>query len=62
MSPPREEFTVKEYAEREQVHEQTVRRWIVKGAVTVRKTPGGGVRIVSDAPRPASRAHDDPRR
>jgi hypothetical protein len=39
------ELKVKEYAEREQVDERTVWRWIAKGAVTVRRTPGGGVRI-----------------
>ena len=40
------EYTVKAYARREQVAERTVRRWIEKGAVAVRRTPGGGVRIV----------------
>lgn len=40
------EFTVKEYAAKERVHEQTVRLWIRKGAVSVRRTPGGGIRIV----------------
>ena len=40
-----DEFTVKEYAARERVDERTVRRWIVKGAVNVRRTPGGGIRI-----------------
>lgn len=39
------ELTVKEYASRERVAERTVRRWIDKGAVDVRRTPGGGVRI-----------------
>ena len=39
------EFTVKQFAQKEQVDERTVRRWIVKGAVDVRRTPGGGVRI-----------------
>jgi excisionase family DNA binding protein len=39
------ELTVKEYAERERVEERTVRRWIEKGAVEVRRTPGGGIRI-----------------
>ena len=49
----RVELTVKEYARQEQVDERTVRRWIVKGAVRVRKTPGGGVRILEtvDVPR-----------
>lgn len=40
------EFTVKEYAHRERVDERTVRRWVAKGAVVYRKTPGGGVRII----------------
>lgn len=40
------ELTVKQYAADEQVTEKTVRRWIDKGAVEVRRTPGGGVRIV----------------
>lgn len=39
------ELTIKEFAAQERVHEQTVRRWIAKGAVEVRRTPGGGVRI-----------------
>lgn len=39
------ELTVKEFAARERVDERTVRRWIVKGALPVRRTPGGGVRI-----------------
>lgn len=40
------EFTVREYAKIEQVDERTVRRWIAKGAVQVRRTPSGGIRIV----------------
>lgn len=40
------ELTVKELAARERVDERTVRRWIDKGAVQVRRTPGGGIRIV----------------
>lgn len=40
------ELTVKELAHRERVNERTVRRWIDKGAVDVRRTPGGGIRIV----------------
>ena len=39
------ELTVKEYASTERVTEVTVRRWIAKGAVEVRRTPGGGIRI-----------------
>jgi excisionase family DNA binding protein len=42
------ELTVKEYAAVERVAERTVRRWIEKGAVEVRRTPGGGVRITPD--------------
>lgn len=45
MSTRIHEFTVKEYARQERVDERTVRRWIAKGAVEVRRTPGGGVRI-----------------
>lgn len=40
------EYTVKRYAEKEQVSERTVRRWIEKGAVQFRKTAGVGVRII----------------
>lgn len=40
------EFKVSEYAERERVTTRTVWLWISKGAVPVRRTPGGGVRIV----------------
>lgn len=42
------ELTVKEYAAAERVHERTVRRWVEKGAIPVRRTPGGGVRIQAD--------------
>ena len=41
------ELTVKEFAEKERVDERTVRRWVEKGAVDVRRTPGGGVRILA---------------
>lgn len=40
------EYTVKEFAAKERVTVRTVRHWIVKGAVEVRRTPGGGVRII----------------
>ncbi len=40
------DLTVKELAAREDVHVMTVYRWIAKGAVEVRRTPGGGIRIV----------------
>lgn len=39
------ELTIKEFAAVERVDERTVRRWIAKGAVEVRRTPGGGIRI-----------------
>lgn len=39
------ELTVKEFAAVERVDERTVRRWISKGAVETRRTPGGGIRI-----------------
>ena len=39
------ELTVKEYAERERVTPRTVYRWIDKGAIDSRKTPGGEIRI-----------------
>lgn len=44
------EYTVKEYAHAERVTPRTVWRWIDKGAVPVRRTPGGGVRILRQAP------------
>jgi excisionase family DNA binding protein len=43
----RAEWTVKEYAEVEGVTERTVWSWIAKGAISVRRTPGGRVRIPS---------------
>ena len=52
------EFTVKEFAAKERVDERTVRRWIDKGAVDVRRTPGGGVRILE----PVSMAKTDNKR
>jgi len=39
------ELTVKEYARHEQVTTRTVWTWISKGAVPVRRTPGGSVRV-----------------
>lgn len=44
------ECTVKELARREQVSERTVRRWIDKQALDVRRTPGGGIRIIERRP------------
>jgi len=43
--PPRPELKVKEYAALERVAEKTVRRWIDKGVIDARRTPGGGLRI-----------------
>lgn len=40
------ELTIKEFAALERVDERTVRRWIAKGAVEARRTPGGGVRVI----------------
>lgn len=41
------EYTVKQFAKREQVTERTVRNWIGKGAVDVRRTAGGRlIRII----------------
>lgn len=42
------EMTVKEYAHAERVTVRTVKHWIAKGAVQVRRTPGGGIRIHRD--------------
>ncbi len=39
------DYTVKQFALKEQVDPRTVRRWIEKGAVQVRRTPSGGIRI-----------------
>lgn len=45
------ELTVKEMAARERVHEDTVYRWIAKGAVAVKRTSGGhGIRVIVDTP------------
>lgn len=41
----RSEWTVSQYAEHEQVDRKTVLRWIAKGALIVRRTPGGHFRI-----------------
>lgn len=39
------EWTVTEYARVEKVDPRTVKRWIAKGALNVRRTPGGHLRI-----------------
>lgn len=44
------ELKVKEYAAAERVTTRTVWHWIAKGAVSVRRTPGGGVRILTKSP------------
>lgn len=46
MMDEEQEFKVGAFAEKEGVTERTVRTWIQKGAVRVRRTPGGGVRIL----------------
>ena len=61
------DLTVKEFAAQERVAERTVRRWIEKGAVDARRTPGGGIRIaerrqdvssaVADRTKAATRGH-----
>jgi excisionase family DNA binding protein len=43
--PESDEFTVRQFAKREQVSERTVRRWIEKDALIARKTAGGQYRI-----------------
>lgn len=42
----RTELTVKEFAAHERVTERTVRTWVSKGAVPIRRTPGGYIRIL----------------
>lgn len=44
-TPAVHELTVKEYAQHERVTTRTVWTWISKGAVPVRRTPGGSVRV-----------------
>lgn len=39
------EYTVKEFAQRERVTQRTVYNWMAKGAVDFRRTPGGRIRI-----------------
>lgn len=43
------ELTAKEYAAVERVSVSTVWRWVAKGAVPVRRTPGGHLRIIQVA-------------
>ena len=49
------DLTVKEYAAKERVAERTVRRWIEKGAVDARRTPGGGIRIADPRSLPMTK-------
>jgi excisionase family DNA binding protein len=51
------ELTVKEYAKQERVTQQTVWRWIAKGALPIRRTPGGRLRVVILTTK-ATEAHD----
>jgi hypothetical protein len=46
-APQRNGWTVKEYAVIEGVTERTVWNWIAKGAVDTRRTPSGGVRVLT---------------
>ena len=48
------ELKIKEFAARERVNERTVRRWIARGAIEARRTPGGGVRIAVEPVEPTS--------
>lgn len=48
------ELTVKEFAERERVTERTVHKWIEKGAIPIRRTPGGGIRITERRDEPST--------
>lgn len=52
MTDQPKELTVKEYAARERVDERTVWRWLAKGTVKFRKTPGGGIRVLVMVPQP----------
>lgn len=54
MTPVRE-VTVREYAEIERVKVRTVRRWIAKGAVDVRRTPGGSIRVLLETRGPMTK-------
>lgn len=56
------ELTVRELAERERVTKRTVYNWIEKGAVEHRRTPGGGLRILTPAAKSAEPVKSDPNR
>src|SRR5262245_44287830 len=47
----RREYTVKEFAVIERVTERTVRRWVAKAAIVVRRTAGGRIRVLDGAAR-----------
>jgi excisionase family DNA binding protein len=57
MSDRPQLLTVREYAVVERVDVSTVRRWIAKGALVVRRTPGGGIRIPATAPPKSDAPH-----
>jgi predicted site-specific integrase-resolvase len=44
------EYTVREYADKERVTPRTVFTWILKGAVNIRRTPSGRIRIIDPPP------------
>ena len=44
------EYTVREYADKERVTPRTVFTWILKQAVTIRRTPSGRIRIIDPPP------------
>lgn len=54
------ELTVKELATKERVTERTVYNWIAKGAVSVRRTPGGNVRILRPSDMKSSENSGNP--
>lgn len=46
------ELTVRAYAAREQVTPRTVWNWRAKGAIEIRRTPGGRLRVLLPATDP----------
>ena len=40
------EYTARQFASREGVHVRTVWRWVTKGALPIRRTPSGRIRII----------------
>ncbi len=55
------EYTVREYADKERVTPRTVFTWILKGAVTYRRTPGGQIRIIEACPTASAMKFDEER-